>query len=59
MVLLVLKAPFEKTQQQNLFPEIMTHLLNIIHRRCWEQFHAGTIYFALSFTMLMLTTDRL
>ena len=34
-----------KTQQQWLFPEIMTPLLNIINRPCWKQFNRGFIYF--------------
>ena len=46
--LLVLKAPkiyIWKIQNQCLFLEIMTQLLKIIHRPCWEQFHVGTVFF--------------
>lgn len=35
----------EKTQQQRLFPEIMTPLLNIIHTLCCGLFTEGTTLF--------------
>lgn len=39
-----LKRPkITKTQQQCLFPAIMTQLLKIIHRPSCEQFYVGTI----------------
>ena len=47
--LAMLKAPKKKnilkTQQQYLFLEIMTRLLNIINRHCCEQFNVGTTFF--------------
>ena len=33
----------KKTQQQCVFPEIMTQLLKIIYRPCSEQFNLGII----------------
>ena len=35
------KINFLKTQQRYLFPEPMTRLLKMIHRRCGEHFHGG------------------
>ena len=34
-----------QTQQECLFPEIMTCSINIIHRPCWERFNLRTIFF--------------
>ena len=34
-----------KTQQQYVFPEVMTQLLKIIHRPCCEELHVGTTFF--------------
>ena len=36
---------FEKTEKQPLRHEIMTRLIEIIHRACNELFHIGTIFF--------------
>ena len=36
----------------NLFPEIMTLLLKIIHRPCCEQFHVGTTFLLTGTTFL-------
>lgn len=33
-----------KTQQKCLLPEIMTRLVNIIHRPCCAQFHVATVF---------------
>lgn len=43
-----LKAPkiHLNTRQQYLFPEIITWLLEVIHRPCYEQFHVeGCLYY--------------
>ena len=40
-----------KTQHQCLFQEIMTWLLKTIRRPCCEQFHVGTIFSLLNYTV--------
>ena len=35
------KNTFELLNSNGVFPEIMTQLLKIIHRLCFEQFHIG------------------
>lgn len=39
------KEMHSEKQLKDLFTEIMTRLLKIIHRPCCEQFHVGTIFF--------------
>lgn len=53
MALVLLRAPkatFVKTPQRRLFPEILTQLLEIIHRPMCEQFHVGTMFFLPNYT---------
>ena len=50
MALKEMNKYIKNTQQQCVFPEIMTWLLKIIHRPCREQFHQGAIFFLLNYT---------
>ena len=58
---MVLKAPKNTSEELNsnvFLPEIMTRLLKIIHRSCFEQFHVGTTFFLLNYTCQIKSQHR-